>query len=49
MLQVKPSPDTTVYTVITKNDTASFECILDWDMDGKKDDKYFGKQIKVKR
>jgi hypothetical protein len=49
MLQAIPSPDTTTYSFILKNDTASFECLLDWDMDGKKDDKYFGKQIKVKR
>jgi Fe-S cluster assembly iron-binding protein IscA len=46
MLQDTPSPDTTIYTVILKGDTASFQCLLDWDNDGKKDDKYFGKQIK---
>ncbi|MBL7738335.1 MAG: hypothetical protein JNK14_03895 [Chitinophagaceae bacterium] len=49
MLQQLPSPDTTVYTFSIKNDTASFECTVDWDMDGKKDDKYFGRQVKVKR
>lgn len=47
MLQVLPSPDTTVYRFTITKDTASFECILDWDMDGKKDDKYFGKQVKM--
>jgi hypothetical protein len=41
-----PSADTTVYTFSIKNDTASFECMLDWDIDGKKDDKYFGIQVK---
>ena len=47
MLQLLPSPDTTVYSFSIKNDTASFECVIDWDMDGKKDDEYSGKQIKV--
>ena len=32
-----------------KNDTASFEGMVDWDMDGKKDDLYFGKKIKAKQ
>jgi hypothetical protein len=49
MLQLKPSVDTTVYIFNIKKDTASFECMLDWDMDGKKDDRYFGKQVKVNR
>jgi hypothetical protein len=47
MLQEFPSPDTTRYTMILKKDTVSFESLLDWDMDGKKDDLYFGRQIKV--
>jgi hypothetical protein len=47
MVQEFPSPDTTRYTLVLKKDTASFESLLDWDMDGKKDDLYFGKQIKV--
>ncbi len=49
MLQNFPSPDTTSYELIMKNDTASFEGMVDWDMDGKKDDVYFGRQIKVKK
>jgi hypothetical protein len=49
MLQNFPSPDTTSYVLIMKNDTASFEGMVDWDMDGKKDDVYFGRQIKVKK
>lgn len=49
MLQQLPSPDTTKYSFHITKDTASFECMLDWDMDGKKDDHYFGKQIKVER
>lgn len=49
MLQLSPSPDTTIYTFSIKSDTATFEALVDWDMDGKKDDKYFGKQIKVKQ
>lgn len=49
MLQLVPSVDSTVYTLRISNDTASFEGLLDWDSDGKEDDKYFGKQIKVKR
>ena len=49
MLQSFPSPDTTRYSLLLKGDTASFETMLDWDMDGKKDDRYFGRQIKVQR
>ena len=48
MLQDFPSPDTTTYSLSLKNDTASFETMLDWDMDGKKDDFYFGKQVRKK-
>lgn len=48
MQQYIPSPDTTIYNYKLENDTATFECMVDWDMDGKKDDKYFGKQVKVK-
>jgi hypothetical protein len=47
MLQEFPSPDTAVYSVVLNKDSASFESLLDWDMDGKKDDLYFGRQIKV--
>lgn len=46
MLQKLPSPDTTVYFLALENDTASFEALLDWDMDGKKDDNYYGRQVK---
>jgi hypothetical protein len=49
MLQLTPSVDTTVYTFRISSDTVSFEGMLDWDSDGKKDDRYFGKQVKVKR
>lgn len=49
MLQQFPSPDTTIYLLKLEKDTASFEALLDWDMDGKKDDTYFGKQLKVFR
>ena len=49
MLQNFPSPDTSTYSLLLQKDTASFETMLDWDMDGKKDDKYFGRQIKVNR
>ena len=49
ILQDFPSPDTTSYSLLLKKDTASFETLLDWDMDGKKDDNYFGRQVKVKR
>lgn len=48
MLQDFPSRDTTTYSLSLKNDTASFETMLDWDMDGKKDDLYFGKQVRKK-
>jgi len=49
MLQNFPSPDTTTYIVGLQKDTASFEATLDWDMDGKKDDHYFGRQVRVAR
>jgi len=49
MLQNFPSPDTTNYSLAIKEDTASFDAMLDWDMDGKKDDHYYGRQIKVTR
>lgn len=49
MLQKLPSPDTTIYSYHIEKDTATFECMLDWDMDGKKDDFYSGKQIKVSK
>ena len=48
MAQTFPSPDTTLYLLQLKNDTASFEANLDWDMDGKRDDRYFGRQNKVR-
>lgn len=47
MAQRLPSADTTTYSLKLVNDTASFEGLIDWDSDGKKDDKYFGQQIKV--
>ncbi|HEY6504695.1 MAG TPA: hypothetical protein VIZ28_12020 [Chitinophagaceae bacterium] len=47
MLQLLPSSDTTVYDFTLKNGIASFKCMLDWDMDGEKDDQYFGIQRKV--
>ena len=47
MMQYFPSPDTTSYDLNIKSDTATFEGNVDWDRDGKKDDVYFGRQIKV--
>jgi hypothetical protein len=29
-------------------DTATFETMLDWDTDGKRDDHYLGRQVRVK-
>ena len=49
MAQQFPSPDTTMYVFKLTGDTASFDTQLDWDMDGKKDDRYFGRQQKVNR
>jgi hypothetical protein len=46
--QIKPSPDITKYLLRLNGDTASFTTVLDWDMDGKKDDAYFGEQVKRK-
>jgi hypothetical protein len=48
LFQDFPSLDTTSYTLQLKKDTASFAGLVDWDMDGKKDDNYIGRQIKVK-
>jgi len=48
-MQYFPSLDTTAYDLDIKNDTATFEANVDWDRDGKKDDVYFGKQIRVNR
>lgn len=45
-LQNFPGPDTTKYSFVLKGDTVSFETMLDWDVDGKRDDKYYGTQIK---
>ncbi len=47
LLQLLPFPDTTTLQFSFKNDTASFEGMVDFDSDGKKDDKYFGRQVKV--
>ena len=49
MMQDFPSPDTTSYLLTISRDTATFDALLDWDSDGKKDDHYFGRQVKVKR
>ena len=49
MMQYFPSPDTTAYDLDIKNDTATFEANVDWDRDGKKNDVYFGKQIRANR
>jgi hypothetical protein len=46
MAQALPSADTTVYSFVIMNDTATFNATLDWDMDGKKDDNYLGTQQK---
>ena len=47
MAQDFPSADTTSYSLLLKQGTALFEGLLDWDMDGKKDDIYSGRQIKI--
>jgi hypothetical protein len=49
MQQLFPSLDTTRYKFTLNGDTASFECMIDLDGDGTKNDHYFGRQIKVKR
>jgi hypothetical protein len=46
MQQQIPRPDTTIFAVIIKNDTASFEGIVDLDGDGTRTDKYFGEQVR---
>jgi hypothetical protein len=48
MQQLFPSPEMTSYKLTMNADTAVFECMYDWDMDGKKDDHYFGRQVKRK-
>jgi hypothetical protein len=49
MVQTFPSVDTSSYLLKLNKDTASFTSRLDWDMDGKKDDLYVGRQLKVNR
>lgn len=49
MAQAFPSVDTSSYLIKLNKDTASFTCRLDWDMDGKKDDLYVGRQFKVNK
>ncbi len=49
MVQTFPSVDTSSYFLKLNKDTASFTSRLDWDMDGKKDDLYVGRQLKVNR
>ena len=44
----KPTADTLYFTVHIKDDVATFEGMLDWDNDGRKDDKYVGTQRKQK-
>jgi hypothetical protein len=46
-LQLFPSTDASYFTLSINKDTATFEGPVDWDEDGKKDDIYFGRQIKV--
>lgn len=47
MLQTFPAPDTSDFILHINGDIATFEGLVDWDMDGKKDDKYFGQQLKI--
>ena len=49
MVQTFPSIDTSSYLIKLSKDTASFTSRLDWDMDGKKDDLYVGRQFKVNK
>ena len=46
MQQQLPAPETTKYLLTLNGDTASFRGILDWDTDKKRDDIYFGEQIR---
>ena len=46
MQQQLPAPETTKYFLTLNGDTASFRGILDWDTDKKRDDIYFGEQIR---
>lgn len=49
MAQQLPTRDTNIYQLTITKDTATFICLLDWDQDGKKDDNYVGRQVKVAR
>jgi hypothetical protein len=49
MMQQFPSTDTVSYFIKIWSDTCRFEAMLDWDMDGKKDDLYTGLQRKVNK
>ena len=47
MYQELPAKDTTVCKLSIKDGLAHFDCMVDWDSDGRKDDQYLGVQRKV--
>ncbi|HEX2630772.1 MAG TPA: hypothetical protein VHM26_17265 [Chitinophagaceae bacterium] len=47
--QILPTPETNTFKFILNGDSITFEAMLDWDLDGKKDDHYFGRQVRVKK
>ncbi len=46
MFQNSPAPDTTICKTVIKNNLVEFDCMVDWDGDGSRDDRYFGVQRK---
>jgi hypothetical protein len=47
--QLLPTQETNTYKFTLNGDTVIFESSLDWDQDGKKDDHYFGRQVRIKK
>lgn len=47
--QLTPSTELNAYKFSIRSDTVTFDAMYDWDGDGKKDDHYFGRQVRVKK
>ncbi len=46
MFQNTPAPDTTICITVINGKLVEFDCTVDWDGDGAKDDRYVGVQRK---
>lgn len=48
MITTAPFQDTTFCRTLLMGDTVRFDCMVDWDQDGQKDDRYIGVQKRFK-